>query len=173
VADQVLRRELHGSSVGTDRPAAALRFAGDGMQDARRSLQLLPRDLVDVGVIAEASSGRVVAGASLGDRDREQLDGGGCPFGLDVDEADLDLVWQGAGDEELVVGHLTVALGQLRATDVVERVSVVPALAWDAQDAAGSDHVVDQLLGDRGVGLPGGSAALARRPGRGTRSRRR
>lgn len=57
-------------------------------------------------MVAKASRGGVVAGNALGNRDRAQLDGGGSPFDLDVDEADLDLVSQGARDEELAVVHL-------------------------------------------------------------------
>lgn len=47
-----------------------------------------------------------------------------------------------------------MALSRLCAKDVVDGVSVVPALARDTQDAAGGDHVVDQLLGDGDIGLP-------------------
>jgi hypothetical protein len=141
--------------ASADRPAAALGLDGDGMQDPHGSLKLVARDLVEIGVVAEASGGGVVPRDSVGNRDREQVDGAGRTFDLDVDEADLDLVSQRAGDQEHARGHLAVALGQLRAANVVDRVSVIPALARDTQDTAGSDHIVDQLLGDRDVGLPG------------------
>src|SRR5439155_24019899 len=129
--------------------AQTLRVACERMHDPQRTQKRLARYLVQVRTLAELTRDTVVLRQPNRNRNRSQsqrnlfitrLRGYGIR-----DELDQELLSRSALDDETASGgHLSMALGKLRAPLIVDPVWIAPVLPGRAERTAGGEHVVDQ-----------------------------